>query len=264
MCGSGPSRIWRHNSIRNLLAKAIENVGYTVGFEHNGGLPDDRRPGDIIAYNWMGNKHLLIDVGVTNSLAAHNRSALLQKGPGGGAAATERTKRNKYKDIDNNKYIYLSFILETSGAFGEPALQLCRKLKKIWLRKCCRGNDSANINRLSNPPPWNASTDPLLVSISVLLQTHNGQMILEQSPLSPKLLESEIGQSKARTETQRKWAVEELQTLNDGGPATLKRFSTWRKEATDPANQREKGNINMANGGTLQRQIPPKEVRPRK
>ena len=31
----------------------------------------------------------------------------------------------------------------------------------------------------------------------------------------------------------------------------MKRFSTWRKEATDPANQRGKG-INMANGGPLQ------------
>ena len=98
MCGSGPSRIWRHNSIRDLLAKAIENVGFKVGFEHNGGLPDDRRPGDIIVYNWERDKHLLIDVGVTNALAAHNRSALLRNGPGGGAAATEKTKRDKYKE----------------------------------------------------------------------------------------------------------------------------------------------------------------------
>ena len=90
-----------------------------------------------------------------------NRSKLLQKGPGGGAAKTERTKRNKYKDIDNSEYIYLPFILESSGAFGEPALQLCSKLRKIWLTKCCSGNNSANYNRLLNPPQWNENIDPL-------------------------------------------------------------------------------------------------------
>ena len=68
MCGSGPSRTWRHNSLRDLLAKTIENVGFKIGYEHNGALPDDRRPGDIIVYNWNGDKHLLIDVSVTNSL----------------------------------------------------------------------------------------------------------------------------------------------------------------------------------------------------
>ena len=83
MCGSGPSRTWRHNSLRDLLAKAIESVGFNIGYEHNGGLPDDRRPGDIIVYNWNGDKHLLIDVSVTNPLAAHNRTELLKHGPGG-------------------------------------------------------------------------------------------------------------------------------------------------------------------------------------
>ena len=78
MCGSGPSRNWRHNSLRDLLAKAIESVGFKIGYEHNGGLHDGRKPGDIIVYNWNRDKHLLVDVGVTNSLAAQNRSALLQ------------------------------------------------------------------------------------------------------------------------------------------------------------------------------------------
>ena len=104
MCGAGPSRIWRHNSIRDLVAKAVENAGYKIGKEHSGGLPDERRPGDIIVYNWIRDKHLLIDIGVTNPLAAHNRSALLREGPGGGAANTEKRKKLHYKDIDSKKY----------------------------------------------------------------------------------------------------------------------------------------------------------------
>ena len=86
----------------------------------------------MIVYNWKGEKHLLINVGVMNSLAAHNRTALLKNGPGGGARITERIKRTKYKDIDSWKYTYQPFVLETYDAFGKPALQLCKKLRQIW------------------------------------------------------------------------------------------------------------------------------------
>ena len=79
-------------------------------------------------YNWIRDKHLLIDIGVTNLLAAHNLSSLLRERPGGGAANTEKRKKLHYKDIDSKKYIYLPFILETGWAFGKPALQLCSKL----------------------------------------------------------------------------------------------------------------------------------------
>ena len=134
-------------------------------------MDDDRRPGDIIVYNWIRDKHLLIDIGVTNPLAAHNRSSLLQQGPGGGAANTEKRKRLHYKDVDSKKYIYLPFILETSGAFGQPALQLCSKLRKIWMTKCCSGNDSPNFSQwLAASLPYE-SVDPLLVSICTLLQS---------------------------------------------------------------------------------------------
>ena len=105
------------------------------------------------------------------------------------------TKRNKYRDIDHSKYTYLPFILETSGAFGEPALEFCSTLRKIWLTKCCAGNDSPNFKPWEKFSSWHENVDPLLVSISVLLQCHNGQMILERAPLSPKLLDSEIKMS---------------------------------------------------------------------
>ena len=124
MLGSGPPRTWLLNALRTLLAKAIESVGFNIGYEHNGGLPGDIQPDDIIVYNWKTDKHLLINVSVTNSLAAHNRIALLKHGPGGGAAVTERIKRTKYKDIDSSKYTYLPFVVDKCGAFSKPALQL--------------------------------------------------------------------------------------------------------------------------------------------
>ena len=247
MCGSGPSRIWRHNSIRDLVAKAIENVGYSIGFEHNGGLNDDRRPGDIIVYNWVGDKHLLIDIGVTNPLAAHNRSSLLREGPGGGAANTERRKRLHYKDIDKTKYIYYPFILETCGAFGKPALKLCSKLRKIWMTKCCNGNDSPNFSQNLESPTTSGSTDPLLISLSTLLQSHNGQMILERSPLSPKLLYSAIDRSLAQTRSHKKWANEKLHELQQ--PATLQRFSLCETKVSALTHPKVKQTTNLSYTG---------------
>ena len=179
---------------------------------------------------------MLIDIGVTNPLAAHNRFSLLRQGPGGGAANTERRKRLYYKDIDRTKYIYYPFILETCGAFGQPALKLCSKLRKIWLTKCCNGNDSPNFSQNLESPTTIGSTDPLLVSLSTLLQSHNGQMILERSPLSPKLLNSAIDRSLARTKSHKKWANEKLRELQQ--PATLQRFSCSETKVSVPTDPR--------------------------
>ena len=60
MCEGGASRILRHNEVRAVLGKAFTDIGYAIGFEHGGGLTDDRNPGDIIVYNWLEGKHLLI------------------------------------------------------------------------------------------------------------------------------------------------------------------------------------------------------------
>ena len=94
------------------------------------------------------------------------------------------------------------------------------------MTKCCSGNDSANISSLIQLHPHHQSIDPLLVSISVLLQAHNGQMILERAPSSPQLLDSEIARSQARTSTHKEWASEKLKDLDREYPATLQRFST--------------------------------------
>ena len=151
MCKGGPSRTWRHSSIRDLVAKAIENVGFRVQKEHSGNLSDGRKPGDVIVYNWTRDKHLLIDVGITNPLAAHNRTELLRSGPGGGAANTAEIRKKKYWDLDKTKYICSPFILETSGAFGQPALKLSAKLRKIWMSKSCNGRHIPNHNPRLNP-----------------------------------------------------------------------------------------------------------------
>ena len=48
MCGGGSSRILRHNTIRDIIAKVARNVGFTTNIENGGRLRDQRRPGDVI------------------------------------------------------------------------------------------------------------------------------------------------------------------------------------------------------------------------
>ena len=79
MCGGGSSRVLRHNTIRNIIAKAARDIGYTTDYEHGGGLGDDRRPGDVIVYNWHNGRHLLIDVAVINPLCTTNVDSLYLK-----------------------------------------------------------------------------------------------------------------------------------------------------------------------------------------
>ena len=106
------------------------------------------------------------------------------------------------------------------------------------MTKCCSGNDSPNFSQRSAASPASKSADPLLVSISTLLQSHNGQMILERSPQSPKLLNSEINHSLARATSHKKWATKKLNSL--GEPVTLQRMSrsgTTKLEPTESAKE---------------------------
>ena len=84
-CSGGSSRKLRHNCVRDILARAIRDAGFRTGYEHGGGLYDDIRPGDVIVYNWEGDKHLLIDVAVTNPLCPSRIHITHENGVGGPA-----------------------------------------------------------------------------------------------------------------------------------------------------------------------------------
>ena len=127
MCSGGCSRTMRHNTVRDLIAKAVRDLGYRTDIEHGGGLGDQRRPGDVIVYNWREGKHLLIDVAVINPLGVSHADDLVKDGVGGAAAAYETFKKNTYPDIDFSVYDFLPFIVESCGGIGEAALGLCKE-----------------------------------------------------------------------------------------------------------------------------------------
>ena len=162
----------------------------------------------------------------------------------------EKTKKDTYWDIDSTEYTYWPFILETCGAFGKPALQLCSKLRKMWVSKCCNGNDSHNQSELLLQPAYrHENTDPLLVSLSTLLQTHNAQMILELAPQNSALLDSEITRSQARSKSQKAWALERLKYLEDDAPTTIRRLTSITRSRQSTAKS-ETNNINSTSHPT--------------
>ena len=202
-CAGGSSRILRHNTLRDIVAKAVRDCGYKTDIEHGGGLADQRRPGDVIVYNWQGGKHLLIDVAVTNPLCLSHGDILHEQGAGGPATAYEKTKVSKYHDLDHDRYEYLPFVVETCGGLGDAARTFCKELQKRRASKSCL-DGSEHDDR-----SWHQN-DLLLTAISIEMQRFNSQMILERNPVTENLLESKFFKCKLAIAKRKEKASETL------------------------------------------------------
>ena len=186
MCPEEHSRGLRHNTSRNIIAKAARDVGFNTDIEHAGGLGDQRRQGDVIVYNWHNGRHLLIDVAVINPLCSTNSSNVISEGVGAAATAYGRTKERMYSDLDFTKYYFLPFILDTTGGMGKAAHGFCKELKNR--------RESSMCNLISEDDKIFKVRDQLMVTLSVELQKANSRMILEKAPqwitLSTQILSS--------------------------------------------------------------------------
>ena len=129
MCGGGSSRVVRHSTTRKTIAKAVRDIGFRTDIEHGGGLGDQRRPGDVIVYNWRDGRHLLIDVAIINPLCPAHRDSLISEGVGGAATAYGRRKERMYHDLNFSKYEFLPFIIETTGGWSSAAYGFCEEIR---------------------------------------------------------------------------------------------------------------------------------------
>lgn len=149
---------------------------------------------------------------------------------------TEKQKCDKYNDLNTDKYSFIPFIIESGGAVGESALSLCAKLRKIMEDKCCSGRNSIGLS--VNPSRGlrditYITHDPLLVSLSVLLQIHNGQMIMEQQPPSDALIDNEIERCQTATRKYKDWAIRKLDDITTYQPSALQRVLSIRLNHTE-------------------------------
>ena len=201
MCGGGPSRILRHNNIRNIIAKAARDVGFKTDLEHGGGLGDKRRPGDVILYNWRDGRHLLIDVAVVNPLCSTRIDSLISEGVGGAAAAYGKKKEAIYHDLDFNQYEFLPFIMETTGGLSKASFGFIKEIKNRY--------ESLNCN-VDSECPWNYEINSLQSAINVELQRANSRMVLERTPVLEDLIETSIVKSELAVAKKKEIAIENL------------------------------------------------------
>ena len=120
-------------------------------------------------------------------------------------------------DLNRDKYEFYPFILETTGAFGPSAQNLCSVIRKITEMKSCEARESPNLRDSNNNN--HTMVDPLRASLSVIVQRHNAQMIIERQPPHTKLLVTRIAKCHEAAVRIKEWAKKKLQLhLNGNGP----------------------------------------------
>ena len=97
-CGGRGGLIMRHDSLRDLLKKELENAAFTVELEKNAGSDDRSKPGDIKILRWKEGRDLYIDFSCVNPMAMSWRSFLAKGGVGAAAEEWEKIKIDKYRD----------------------------------------------------------------------------------------------------------------------------------------------------------------------
>ena len=55
-CPGGSHTQCRHNALVKLLENALKQAGFKTAREQKCGLDDNRRPGDVVAFNFEGGR----------------------------------------------------------------------------------------------------------------------------------------------------------------------------------------------------------------
>ena len=113
MCAGGAFNILKHNNIRNIISKAVREIGLRTQLEPGGVICDQRSPGDVTVRSWCGGRHLLVDVRIINPLALFHSQVPVKHGVGSSATAYENSKRQLYTDLDDIEFEFVPFVVET-------------------------------------------------------------------------------------------------------------------------------------------------------
>ena len=126
MCPGGCSRNIRHNTVREMIAKAARDLCHRTDIKHGGGFGDHRRQGYVIVYETSADRCAVI-----NPLCVSHCDNLVKDGVGGSATAYENHKLRAYSEIESSSYVFVPFVLETCGGVGwrRDGRRLCEKLQ---------------------------------------------------------------------------------------------------------------------------------------
>ena len=178
----------RHDAVKLVVARAFKQAGFEVKMEQSGGLLDKRRPGDVevkdwvVINNWENSRSLSIDVAIIDPTGNSHAAILRRDGVGAAAPRYQMRKVKKYEDVEG---MFLPFVLEVQGGFGQEAKRLVRELERRRKERECvpntRGFDGTQQLGEIN----------LVTAIGFELARRNARMILDRSPQEQPLIPSE-------------------------------------------------------------------------
>ena len=94
-------------------------------------------------------------------------------------------RKRLYNDLNQNKYQFLPFIIETTGGLNKAAYDFCEDIKsRLESLNCKSGIDC----------PYANDRNPSQLAINVEPQRANSRMILERTPLLENLIESDFSE----------------------------------------------------------------------
>ena len=126
-CRHGSGRHSRHNQVNDLLCRAFTSAGTQSTREpHSLCTSGGKRPDGVTLVPWKKGRCLAWDATCPDTFAlSHVHSSSTQAGSA--AAAAERKKQQKYADVITG-IDFVPVAIETSGVWGEQALELVTEL----------------------------------------------------------------------------------------------------------------------------------------
>ena len=164
-CRRSIGRQARHAALNDLVKRSLTAIDTPALLEPPGLFRSDgKRPDGVTVIPWKSGRALVWDVTCADTFATSYVS-LASTGAGQVANQAEQRKRQKYSDLATRCYTFVPIAVETSGVFGEEAMQFFREVGRLTRLK-------------SNDPK---SFQYLCQKISVCIQRFNSSAILGSS-----------------------------------------------------------------------------------
>ena len=152
------------------LYHIINSAGLSPSLETANLIPGKiRRPGDVSVTNWSLGKSAAIDVSITSPL---QNTTILCAAIEAGFAAGEREKSKDENNLNNchdEGIIFLPFVAEKFGTWGQIAKDIISYISKRWAYKHMENRDK--------------SLNWIYPKLSVAMHRGNANRIISRSPI---------------------------------------------------------------------------------
>ena len=160
-CKRSTGRISRHESINDLVKRALTSCGFPALREPTGcNRSDGKRPDGLTLIPWKYGKPLIWDFSSTDTTCQSSLPSTKRRA-GAAASMRENSKKLKYRDLENDFY-FCPISIETMGPWGEEGQSLLFEIGK----------------KLQTSTGEAKSTSYLLQRISIANQRGNAASIL--------------------------------------------------------------------------------------